>query len=205
MKNVKKVLCAVTALTLAVVMVFAQPIEASAATVSTDMYAQRATEEVVIDGVTYTFNYFYEDGNRVITVTNSANSIIEKVSYDPSTLTKTCYEGENGVNGTTSDWVLIGSGSQTISEFESKTVSGVASKIAIVLGFCGAAGVIAAIGFDALGDIAENSVGGTVYITTYSMYVPYQGTQYLYVWSFTTSTGKSYGPYEYFQAPGIIS
>lgn len=208
MKNVKKFLTIITAFTLAVVMVCTQPIKVCAATAGADMYAQRATEELVIDDVTYTLHYFYEDGKRAISIENSKNSRVEKVTYDPATETMSYYEGADGQlepNSSSGDWILMGSSSHRVTWGEGMSAAAVAAAIAAGLGFLGAAGVIAAMGTAALGVLAAGATGGTIYLTTYYMNVPYQGTQYLYVWSFTANTGDSYGPYQYMSAPGIIS
>lgn len=207
MGKVKKFFFVITALTLAVAMVFTQPVKVCAATVATDMYSQRATEELVIDDVTYTLHYFYEDGNRAITIENSENSRVEKVTYDPRTATVYYYEGadENVPNDTSGEWVLLGSSSHEVTWGEGVTVAVAAASIAAVLGFCGAASVISTMGYGALSILAASSIGGKIYITTYYMTVPYQGTHYRYIWSFTTPTGDSYGPYEYVSAPGLIS
>lgn len=77
------------------------------------------------------------------------------------------------------------------------SVAAVAAAISVGLGFIGGAAVIAAMGTGVLSVLAAGAVGGTVYIETYYMTIPFQPTQYLYIWYFTASTGDSYGPYYY--------
>lgn len=207
MKNVKKFISIITALTLVVVMACSQPIQAHAATVGNDMYAQRATEELVIDGVTYTFCHFYENGKRTITIANSENAQVEKVSYDPGTEVLSFYERAQesvGTNVIYNEWIYMGSSSHKVSWGESTNSAMVAAAIAVKLGAAmTVAGVTAAMGVAALGVLAASAKGGTIYLTTYYMNVPLQGIQYLYVWSFTADTGEEYGPYQFIDVPTV--
>lgn len=208
MKSVKNFISIITALILVVTMVFAQPIQVQAATVGADMYAQRATEELVIDGVTYTFNYFYENGNRVITIANSENINVEKVSYNPESETMSWYKsvrGNDEVNAISSEWVFVNRKTHTVNWGESTNSAIAAAAIAVYLGTLGAAGVVAAMGVGALGALAASAKGGTLTVDMYYMIVPLQGTQFLYVWNFTADTGEHYGPYQYIDYPDVLS
>lgn len=42
-----------------------------------DLYAEKETETINIDGVNYTYQYYYKNGNRAITITNDLNDITE--------------------------------------------------------------------------------------------------------------------------------
>lgn len=200
MARAKNHLTCITAILLSLVMVFAFPMRAFAASNTNDLYAQEAIEEVVIEDVTYIFHYYYENGNRVITVTNSENEKVEKVTHDPNTAVTTYFENihdEIGMNAAPAGWTFAGSSSQYISWGAGMSAAAVAAAIAVGVGSIGGAAIIAAMGITVLGVLAAGAVGGTVYVETYYMTIPLQPTQYLYVWTFTASTGDSYGPYYY--------
>lgn len=78
------------------------------------------------------------------------------------------------------------------------TVAAVAAAISVGLGAVGGAAIIAAVGTGVLGVLAAGAVGGTLYVESYDMAIPDQPIQFLYIWSFTASTGDSYGPYQFF-------
>lgn len=201
MRKVKNFFSAIMSLVLVVMLVCTQPVQAYAATATPDLYSQGATEEVVIDNVVYTMHYFYENGNRAITISNSENSRIEKVTYNSRTAMTYYYENTDEINqsySAPSGWIFMGSDSHYISWGEGMTVAAVAAVISIGLGFIGGAAVIAAMGTGVLGVLAAGAVGGTLYVESYYMIMPLQPIQYLYIWSFTASTGDSYGPYYYF-------
>lgn len=173
-----------------------------------DMYAQGATDEAVIEGVVYTFHYFYEDGKRVITITNDADSKIEKVEFDPRTATTSFYESSKDVSQPLSDeptgvWIYMGSGSQYVSWGLGKSVSFIAGEIAARLGDVGGPYVIVQIGLNRLAEWADSAIGGTIYVDNYYMNVPTSlpPISYLHVWSFTASNGDSVGPFALEEAP----
>lgn len=200
MKKVNKIFTSALSLILVVVIICINPLQVSASTVAQDLYSQNAIEEVKIDDVTYYFHYFYEDGNRAIVVTNNVDTKAEKITYNIRSATTTFYRNstnENLIQSTSSGWVLISSESHRITWGEGMTVAAVAAAISAGLGFIGGAAVIAAMGTAALSVLAAGAVGGTLYVDTYCMTIPLQPTHYLYVWSFTASTGDSYGPYRY--------
>lgn len=198
MSKLKKLLSTVMALVF-MTLVCVQPAQAYTTTAFDDLYSKRATEEVVIDNVVYELRYSYENGNRTITISNSENETVEKVTYNSRTAT-TCYyrsADQANQNSDVYEWVLMGSDSHRITWAEGMSVAAVAAAIAAGLGFIGGSAVIAAIGTSALSVLAAGAVGGTVYIDIYYMTMPNHSIQYLYIWSFTASTGDSYGPYYY--------
>lgn len=200
MSKRKNLSWSVLALTLVVIMACTQPVQVYATMESADLYSQRATEEVIIDDVKYTLCYFYENGSRVITISNSQDSRVEKVTYNLFTAEISYYAGNEASyqsTGAPAGWILAGSESHRITWGEGVSVAVVAATIATCLGFMGGAAVVAAMGTAVLGVLAAAAAGGTVYIETYYMTIPFQPTYYLYVWSFTANTGDSYGPYYY--------
>lgn len=171
------------------------------------LYEQETRKIINIDGVNYTYNYCYENGNRTIIITNDENDTINKLYYDEST--SVIYLDDNlfaipvndiqqrNMSLSTYGWQTISSSSHRITWAQGTTVAIVAGAIAVYLGTLGAAGVIAAMGSAALGVLAASSVGGTLYVSLQEYYVPLTMPQYRYKWSFTASTGDSYGPYYY--------
>lgn len=171
------------------------------------MYEEEQVEVVNISDVNYSYSYFYENGNRTILITNDANDTVDKVWFDEET--STIYlNGEvfaipigdshqNDISLAATGWQTISSSSHYISWAKGTTVAVVAAALAVYLGTLGTAGVIAAMGTAALGTLAANAIGGTLYVKLQEYYVPLSTPQYRYEWSFTASTGTSYGPYYY--------
>jgi hypothetical protein len=172
-----------------------------------DMYAQGAEEVVNIDGVNYTYHYFYnDDGNRSISITDDAGFATDTLTYDKSSsklylnneifaIFETAPQSVASVNTrSASDWTSLGSGSHYISWARGATAAMVAAAIAIKLATLSSAGVIAAMGVGALGVLAGSAVGGTLSYRL-EMFSSFFYVQYRYVWSFSAGTGDSYGPY----------
>lgn len=145
-----------------------------------------------------------ENGNRAVTITNNINNNIDKIIYDIESsimylngkVFSTFVNNNNALyhsNDITADgWKILSTDSHYISWREA-----IAGMIAVYLGTLGTAGVIAAMGTTALGIIAANSSGGTLYVELHSYSAPFVTPQYRFVWTFTASTGDSYGPYYY--------
>ena len=154
------------------------------------------------------YNYFYEDGKRVVTITNNTDIHIDKLVYD--TTTSIMYlNGEIfwmpdddmiqlQSGGMTADgWEILSTSSHYISWLQGTSVAVVAGAIAAFLGTLGTAGVIAAMGTAALSALAASTSGGTLYVELHMHSVPLVTPQYRFVWTFTASTGDSYGPFYY--------
>lgn len=170
---------------------------------SYDLYANEESETLYIEGISYTYNYYYENGFRAIDVVNNENGHIDKIVYDEVDGTILLNEDQFVVVdniastldlGFTDGWESLDTSSHYISWGEATTAAVIAGMIAIYLGSLGTAGVIAAMGVGALGVIAANSSGGTLTVEL-QWYHSLFYTQYRYIWSFKASTGDTYGPY----------
>lgn len=191
---------------LAIVFMFSftiQPAFAATAGTAYDLYTNEESETLYIDGTSYTYNYYYENGSRTIDIINNESGHIDKIVYNEEN--KTIYLNENQLavigntvstldSGFTDAWESLGTSSHYISWAESTTTAVIAGMIAIYLGSLGTAGVIAAMGVGALGIIAANANGGTI-TAELQWYHSLFYTQYIYTWSFEASTGDTYGPY----------
>lgn len=177
---------------------------ASYTDVGYDLYANEESETVNIDGISYTYLYYYENGNRAIDIVDNESGQVDKLIYDAS-------HSEMYLNGSevpivdcttttpapayTDGWESLGKSSQYISWGKATTAAVVAGMIAIYLGSLGTAGVIAAMGVGALGVIAANSSGGTLTSDLQWYYALFVSPMYRYIWSFKAGTGDTYGPY----------
>ena len=172
----------------------------------TDLYADNISESVDIDGINYTYVYSYDlEGNRVIYVTNTETGISDIVTYDIST--STIYFNDEEVAKTSNSalssstarardagWEKVGSGSQYISWATGTSAAALAAVIAIALGV-GSASIIAVMGVSVLGVIAGAAIGGTVKYTCYAWQPATYPYLFQYDYTFTASTGDTYGPY----------
>lgn len=169
-----------------------------------DLYVNEASETVNIGGTTYTYYYYYENGDRAINIVNHESGYTDKIVYD-ETESKIYLNGNQFavINYTvctpalayTDGWESLGACSYYISWGTATTAAVVAGMIAIYLGSLGPRGVIAAMGIGALGIIAANSSGGTLSADLQWYHVPLMTPQYRYIWTFEASTGDTYGPY----------
>lgn len=130
---------------------------------------ENSSETIEIEGISYTYNYFYEDGKRVVTITNNTDIHIDKLVYD--TTTSIMYlNGEIfwmpdddmiqlQSGGMTADgWEILSTSSHYISWLQGTSVAVVAGAIAAFLGTLGTAGVIAAMGTAALSALAASTM-----------------------------------------------
>lgn len=135
----------------------------------------------------------------LIIIVNTYDTLTNKMTLNGKTIRTSHTSLKNLVStDRTSFWEDLGSDSHYISWAEGTTVAVVAAVIAVPLSTLGAKGVIAAMGVGALGVIAANSSGGTIYIHLYT-HRTLTNTLNRTVWSFTAGTGDSYGPYEYIE------
>lgn len=170
-----------------------------------DIYVQGKCETVNIEGINYTFEYSYKNGNRVVHISNDKDGRIDKVYYNESEK-KVYYNGkavmqliESNKNisiGLYGGWTTVGTDSHYISWGEAVGTAVLASMISIAVGHgVGASAVIAAMGTGALSTLASCAGGGTVYIQEQTLKVPLEPPRRRYLWTFTASTGDSYGPF----------
>lgn len=185
---------------------FAQPVYA-AGTEQNIFTLEGTTETVVIDGISYTYNYYLENGDRVITIANNANNTVDKMVYDVdssiiylngeifATIENKPSISRAGGGKTADGWEILSTSSHYISWAQGTTAAIVATAIAAYLGVVTAGNVIAIMGISALGVLAAATSGGTLYVELHMYYVLFVQPQYRTVWTFTANTGDSYGPY----------
>lgn len=178
----------------------------------TDMYSQNVTENVNIEGVNYTYEYYYDNnGQRNILITDTANSVSNTLTFNEQNSTfyldneklgevKTVLEKdselENSAPQTRLNWKLQGTYHNKITWSRGTTVAVVAGAIAVYLATLGAAGVIAAMGSGSLSVLASNAIGGTLHRTLYRATTGSR-VHHKYNWSFVASTGQRFGTYTY--------
>lgn len=167
--------------------------------------ADSESDTVILDGVTYRYDFYSDAGNKITRVVNLLTDEVDIVMYDPET--ETVYiNGALAVKripeqyavssyGNTADgWQILGKDSYYVSWAVGTSAATVAAAIAAFLANLGPAGVIAAIGVAALGSLASSCSGGTLYRELHMYPNP---IQYRYKWSFRAPTGTTYGPYYY--------
>lgn len=177
-----------------------------------DMYAQNVTENVNIEGVNYTYEYYYDsEGERSVLITDTTNSVSNVLTYNEESSTfylddekigevETVFEKDSKLDESSPlsrlSWQLQGTYHNKISWIRGTRTAIVAGAVATYLGTLGAAGVIAAMGAAALGTLAAQTIGGTLHRTLYRAKT---GTRqhYKYNWSFVASTGQRFGTYTY--------
>lgn len=187
-----------------------------------DMYAEGLVEDVNIQGVDYTYHYFYEDGNKTIAIVNEDGSV-DTIKYEENGLSTVAYlNGEvfgtitktldvqvvslpNSIVPNATDWVTIGNDSVSISWKAAATAREVATIIAegantlIGMSIINAATVTAWIGGNVLAALADAAGGGSVNVKTQRFYAPPATPVYRYLISFKHRNRKTYGPFIYTQ------
>lgn len=197
---------------LSLVMIFTFATPTFAAPITTEnynLYTNEESETVMIDGTSYTYYFYYINGNRAVDIINNDSGHTDKLVYNSTT--SEMYLNDNQfstINNITSNnitslrsraftngWKSLGKSSHYISWLKGTTTAIVAGAIAIYLGTLGPAGVIAAIGIGSLGILAASSSGGTITVEGQWLHLPFTAPQYRFIWSFRASTGDKYGPY----------
>lgn len=180
-----------------------------------DIYAQKFVENIDIEGVNYTYKYYYnENGERSISITDMTSSKTEILTYDQKT-SNIYLDDEKMGNVKTSDdkdqdakafgvdtsWKLIGGPShEYVSWAKGTSAAIVAGAIAIVLGFKTDL-IITAVGFGSLSILAASCNGATVHFSLYYRDLALGQYQNKTDWSFVASTGDRYGTYTYLSTP----
>lgn len=182
-----------------------------------DFYKENKTEILNINGINYKYSYSYENGNKLITITNDSNNKIEKIKEDKTgnvylNNEKFLIQEDNNIKDNTIledeniikprayayyQWETKSYSNYYISWAKATSVAAVAGAIAVKVGTLGAPGVIAAMGLTTLGVIASQTAGGRVSVKIQMFRAPYINPQYRTVWGFKASTGDYYGNYIY--------
>lgn len=172
------------------------------------MYIDNYSETVNIDGIDYTYDYFFKDGNRAINVTNTDTGHIDTIVYDESNLeillnnsllatVETTYSTTDEYFRSNDYWQDLGSTSHRITWKQGTTVSVVAAAFGVYLKAIGIPKIIATMGPSIISKIALSSIGGTLYIKTRKYAPPFGKILYEYTWTFRSSSYDIYGPYLY--------
>lgn len=174
-----------------------------------DLYAENFEETVDIDGINYTYKYYYnEDGDRSVLVSNDKNSTVETITYDDETSTFYSNDRKIAEVGTVNDetydasdsiqprgWKLMGTHSKYIKWYEGIVAGSVAVVIASAIGnIVSASAIITSCGMGVLGVIAAGSIGGTLYWTSWN-YNTQSVMNFKHDWAFKTPNGERYGTF----------
>ncbi|MGL6105145.1 hypothetical protein [Romboutsia sp.] len=175
-----------------------------------DIYAEEILEVVEIEGVEYTYKYSYDSEGNQVTEIRSENSENSEILVFDKESSEFILDGEvigsieqtynaNSMEGKstgTADWPHFSSSSKKVSWKAGTSVSSVATIMAAAFSFLGPSGVIQAMGSALLANLANNSIGGTIYqdIHKFNSTVI---SNYKNTWKFTASTGQVCGPYVY--------
>lgn len=173
---------------------------------SGDIYESNYEEIVNLDGVNYTYKYYYSsDNSRNIDVINNSTGEKSVVSYneelgelkiDEEIVSKDTNKNiEYTLKSTKkSSYTYIGSINKKISWKKTTTAMVLAAGIAARIGNITGSVVIASMGSTAITSIISMATNGTVRSKIYKG-VGGKITPYKYVWSFTPVGGKKYGDY----------
>lgn len=175
-----------------------------------NIYGTSKIEITDIEGVYYTYHYYYNNnGMKAISITNENSNTTDVLTYDDSdlviylndqsvaTVKNVLSNSRSDLNSVTSSpyyGEYMGSYSQEISWVAGAEIAVVAAAIAIALASSGGAGVISAMRSGVLGTLAACGIGGTVSGTWYRSISAFSIVN-TDVWIFTASTGEIYGPY----------
>src|SRR5699024_3607429 len=188
-----------------------QPLAVSASTagekVITDIYQEEFSETVEIEGVDYTYYYFYDDeNNRNIKIVNQDTQSVDMVECNIDTGSiylngELCGTGSSSqiqedVQTRADSWIYMTTMTDQISWSNGAGVAVIAGIIAAAIGEVTGVHVISIMG-NALSTIAGSAIGGTIRNSIYK----FNSTlihQFRYNWSFTDSNGDYYGPYTSF-------
>lgn len=182
-----------------------------------DIYEIETTETVDIDGIIYTYEYHYDNGNKAITITNDANDIVDEIIYNEFNSTyylngeaSAFVSNESNESNVDTDpiskygsrvyyeWVTKSSDSTYISWGKAVATSFLIGIIGAALGnMVSVAAIKLSIGATGLSILAGAAGGGTVYNTIQMFRAPFTNPQYRTLWSFKASTGDKYGEYIY--------
>lgn len=175
-----------------------------------DYYDIGYSEKVTIDNNNYVYTFVYENGNKVINITNETTGGVEKITYNQNDSTIYLNDIEIGSiepNSSEEQWVhpmniwtTISNKSYYVSWGKGVSTAVVAGAISLYLGRLGPTGVLLAMGSGTVGIIAAASIGGTVKVEIQEYFSGFGAPQYRYIWSFIASTGDKYGEYIYHSA-----
>lgn len=219
MKKIKKLVSLVTSWMLLIsiggVNVFASEISEN----EPDVYAQELVENTDIEGVNYTFEYYYnENSDKSVLITDETGTEEQILTFNEET-SSFYLNGEKVGEVETSDisdkdgistravntrWKLTaGPVHLRLSWIAGTTSAVVLAMIAAKLGI-GAVYVKTAVGTAGLSALAACCSGGTLHYSKYYRNLALGQVQYKTNWSFVASTGDRYGTYTYLSTPKVL-
>ena len=190
----------------------ATPLNVNASTMQNetfvDIYEANVRETAEIEGIPYTFEYFYDgENNRVIKVTNDYTGTIDIYRYDMTE--SAMYLNDIFIakiesvpnapvfsitRATNDNWIYVSSGSNYISNTEANVLARLSAILSAATGVLGIPAIMAAIGFDFANFLIDSANGVTVTWTIYRANTT-AVSSYKCVWTLKTGNGKTYGPY----------
>lgn len=212
----------ITSIALAMVLLITCSLGATTALAAESNDNTGQNETIVIDGSLYEFEDAYWNGMPATYINNLTENTRDVVYYDEATGTvywngtpiayvekvstdEVTTSLSNAIPLANNDdyWTYHDTSTHTISWPEIKAfqigVIVVGTAIAAALPGITAVQVISAVGIFALNEIADTCEGGTLTCVGYS-HVLNDGTiQFRFDWSFTATTGKTYGPFSTYQ------
>lgn len=179
-----------------------------------DIYNQGLVENIDVDGVNYTYKYYYnENGDKSVSITDMTTSKTETLTLDEKTSNiyldgnnigyeKISYDDMPTLNrAAANSWKLIAGPTHAyISWLRGTTTAVVLGVISAKLGI-GAVYVKTALGTAGLAVLAGQCSGGTLHFSSYYRNLALGQVQYKTNWSFVASTGDRYGTYTYLSTP----
>lgn len=190
-----------------------------------DIYSEKFEETVSIEGISYTYKYFYnENGDKSISILNNKTSTVETVTYDDESSNiyldgkkiadvQTVDDDTDGSvitrskRSTKGGFKSLGTRHKKITWIKAMTTAAIAGVIATVMGGVGGililgksavvGLIIGSCGGVTLATIASGSAGGELHWTAWK-----KATRYIdhfkVDWSFIAPTDERYGTYHYY-------
>lgn len=165
-------------------------------------------ETIIIDGITYKFEYSYLDGEKITRIVNLTDNTEDILYYNKEK--KTIFLNDAPVAfvqdipseqavvpfaNKNNRWVYYVTTNKRISWAMGTSVAVVAGVIAAVIPGASAKTIFARIGVGTLGILAGSSNGGIVEIREYRRVLMNEKVEFRFDWSFYAQTGDVYGPF----------
>lgn len=181
-----------------------------------DVYDQELVENVNVEGVNYTYKYYYnETGDKSVSITDMTTSKTETLTFDEKTSNvyldgnkigdaKISYDEDKNLDrnrrAVDSSWKRTAGPTHIYISWAKGT--GTAIVLGLIAGKLGLATyAISAALVGSAGILAGQCSGGTLHFTKYYRNLPLGQVQYRTDWSFVASTGDRYGTYTYMSIP----
>lgn len=183
MKKIKKIIASVLCVAMCFGMTAFAAEDNNLATDGKDIYSQKLEESIEIDGINYTYKYYYNDeGNRTVAMTNNNTGQVDVIVNNEDTseilVNDTVVATVSDVIENVDDdvpmtragtWKYIGTTTKKFSWKANVSVATAAAIIASVIPMVSGATVLAKMGTSLLSEFAKKSVSGSVKIETYQL------------------------------------